>query len=744
MRRHIGSIAILFIALAGGCSKKEPAPVVADDNPPDNKGSVEAHDKSKEQAIANLKNKEPEKRALGVRAISQLDGADAIPVLLEIMADKGFTEWATRVGEPNSSREAAMLALLKLGAAGEKAAVERGLPILAAGLKDSNAGVKEHTIVAISLLGLKAKSQAGNLLQLCEDGNEIIRQAAFTALAKIGSASALDYALMLTNADPKIAYDVAKAINALRTTQPLPKEIIDVLIGVIDKPPAEMEPQEATLTRVEVAEILASFGTDAEPALPALIEALKRTTEEDFIKLYQLKQGNITRTGESPTMIALRKIGKPAVPALTKALDPDPEKWFLCYQSAKILAGIGPDASAAIPELQKIFDVQVERLDVNFALVDVCALAIVQLGGEHLPIIAKIVELLKISNTESRVDTASTLSLFGRKGASATPAMIKLLDDTDENVRQSAIMALKAFGPGAKEAIPALAVKLTDKDLEVRRATAATIKEFGPVAAEVTPTLAKLLSDPDDSFRREVIEAITAIGSGAKAAVPELIKLIKAVDPRERDLAIAALGAIGAEAKTAAPVLAAALGEKGGELDTKVLIGNALGQIGDAAPEVVKALVARAEGRQDEITHNGLGTPIAQLGPSAKSAVADLQTFGGKLKDSPSAVWAAVALYKIGIDTSANLQLVVSALKNKAPAAKQARLAAMDAADLLGAGGKGVIAELIDALSDNTPISQFDKNSPPVRIASHPGPWENGTRGKGCRSQAHQYPQGIR
>jgi HEAT repeat protein len=277
---------------------------------------------------------------------------------------------------------------------------------------------------------------------------------------------------------------------------------------------------------------------------------------------------------------------------------------------------------------------------------------------------------------------------------------------------------LKAFGPGAGEAVPALAAKLAEP--RIRPSALAVLTGLGPIAAEATPALIKLLGDKDEAFRRDVIAAIKAIGPGAKAAVPELVKLIKAVDPREYILAIEALGRIGPDAKAAIPQLIEALNEnKVGDIEDRIAkrttIIEALGQIGSASSDVIKALGALLK---DNFTPIRVASArsLAMLGPQAKAAVEELKAFGGKTKspDSESAVWSAIALYKIGVDQNANLQFVVSALKNRAPAGKQARLAAMSGADLLGPAAKQILGELAEALNDNTPLSKYDKT--PVRF----------------------------
>ena len=705
MNCRLGLIAFLFggFLLSIGCGKKEPVPVAVEAG---GQASTTPQEKSVPigNYIADLKQRSLDKRAAAIRGIIQYDESVAIPALLEVLADKGYTDGAVVVGQPNSTREGAIIALLKFGATGEKEAVEKALPALIALLKDANPGVREHTILAIALLGPKAKNAAGDLLKSCEDGNEIVRRTAYDTLQKVGGGHAADFASMLRNKDPKVVYDAAKALNAIR---PLPKEVIGLLVDVLKNTPGEMEPDEAVLTRMEVAEALASFGKDAESAVPVLIKVLQTTTIEDFDKFFRPKPGNgpdAARNDESPAMMALRKIGKPAVNDLKAALNSD--KPLVRWQAARVLAGIGPDAAAALPDLQTIFDKEFERKEGQVAVISACGLAIVQIGGDPTKIVGKIAELLAIPDPQLRFDVVRILARFGRKGEAAVMAILPLLDDEQEAIRAQASDTLRAMGPAAKAAIPALGKKLADPQLEVRRSAALTLKGLGPIAAETSPQLAKLLLDEDDAVRRECMETIIAIGPGAKATVPELTKLVKALDARERLLAMDALGVIGPDAKTAAPELLAALAAK--DTETRMAAARALGLIGNASTEVVKGLADRLKDTYMP-PRQAAARALALLGPAAKAAVDNLKVFGGSNSKSPdpvAVVWSSVALYRLGVDADANLKIVIDAMKNKA--VRSARLAAMDAADLLGPSAKGILSELIEALNDKTPISNTD------------------------------------
>jgi len=714
MIRHL-LCAILLVGL--GCTKK-PAAVVTKENPVEGRPPID-------QVISDLKSKSLGKRASALPKISQYESGEAIPPLLAALREPGFSENATVVGEPNSTREAAMIALLKFGEPGEKAAVESGIPILIEGLSDPGPTVRERTIAAISLLGPHGKAAIDPLLKSCTDTNEGVRRAAYAALQKLGGPPPMGIGALLGHADPKVVFDALVTLNTIR---PLPKELIPKFIDVLKRPlpvakasddPKQTVDETEGLVRIEAAEALASFGRDASSAVPALMNVLQATTPEEFAKFYRPRPSTETdtvRTDGSPVMLALRKIGKPAGPSLIEGLKSS--SWLMRWQSARVLGNIGPDdadpaySAEALRALQEAFDKEFDRTDPSLSMVIASGLAITQLGGEAEKPIAKISELLTSDSAGLRNEAVIGLMRFGRKGSSAVKALIPLLSDPEPAIRFNVAETLYAFGPAAKEAVPALGLRLQDEDEEVRRSAVQILIRLGTLSAETTPALTKLLGDKDEGLRRDAIAALKAIGPSAKDAAPAIAKLLKALDDRERRLAIEALGAIGPAAKNTATDMVAALPSK--DVETRVLTARSLGIIGNASPDVVKTLAGLLKDDYMSVRAAAIRA-LALLGPAARAAVPEINTFKGNNPNSVAAVWGAVALFKIGTDANVNLPIVVAALKNRAPSARIARLAAMDAADLLGPDAKGVMFELVDALTDRAPISQYDPTTVRVR-----------------------------
>ena len=708
----LGSFFSLALLLTTACSKKSAAPVVVDKaNPEEN---VEQQDQSSKitSIVSALKSKSLERRSGAIKAIVQYDASSAVPVLLDALNDGGVTDGAISLGEPNSTREAAVLALKKLGQPGEIALTTTGLKTLIDGLQDPAPAVREHTAYAISLLGNDAKPAITSLVKLCADANEPVRHAAYSALDRIKNAPAGAIAELLKHSDPKVAFDAARALNGMKS---LPKSIIPTLVAVLQSPKKRQEEgDEPNLIRLEIAEILANFGKDAQEAIPALVGVLQTTQLEDFLKYYRPRPGddpNSARNDESPAMMALRKIGKPAVPALVELLNN--KSALVRWQAASVLAGIGPDAKEALPSLQNAFDEEFKRQEIDLSVVATTALAQVLLGADPVQPVGKVAEILKDDDDVVRLQTVRILARFGRQAESAVPALIPLLDDRVDAIKFEVTNTLRAIGPGAKAAIPALGKKLADDVPEVRRNAAIALKSLGPVAAEVTPALAKLLDDKDEALRRDVIETIISIGPAAREAVPALTKRISSTDQKEQLLALEALGVIGKDAGPAVGDIVKLLDHR--EEVVRFAAIKALGRMGVATPTIVKALAGKLKDARMK-NRVAAARALAMLGPEAKAAETPLRQFGGinaKYPNPLAEIWSAVALFRLGISADTNLKIVLDALKDKSPAGKSKRLAVIDAADLLGPAAKSVLPELIDALKEKTPVSSDDPT--PVR-----------------------------
>lgn len=141
------------------------------------------------------------------------------------------------------------------------------------------------------------------------------------------------------------------------------------------------------------------------------------------------------------------------------------------------------------------------------------------LGEQALPSLAR---GLKDPDVRVRRNVALFLWVSGRERRSPSgprldyrsclDALIEALADPDPRVRQLAAQALGALGPAAARAVPALVRLLEDRDDEGSRNTACIgLAGIGPAAADALPALRKALDDPSRDVRRFARLAIEKI-----------------------------------------------------------------------------------------------------------------------------------------------------------------------------------------------------------------------------------------
>lgn len=159
-------------------------------------------------------------------------------------------------------------------------------------------------------------------------------------------------------------------------------------------------------------------------------EGTENTDPQIVAYISQLKEKNDTQRIEASN--SLVKIGKPAVPALIKALKDKDIRPIVTF----ILGRIGPAAKEAIPALS---------------------------------------EELKDEDKNTRAKAAEAL---GKMGVEAIPALRTALLDKEAIVRTRAVQAFGRIGPDAKAATSALVDLLRDPDETVRSETEQTLKKI--------------------------------------------------------------------------------------------------------------------------------------------------------------------------------------------------------------------------------------------------------------------------
>jgi HEAT repeat protein len=155
------------------------------------------------------------------------------------------------------------------------------------------------------------------------------------------------------------------------------------------------------------------------------------------------------------------------------------------------------------------------------------------------------------------------------------PALVRVLNDPDPEVRRNAILALGRIEH--PHAVGPLVGRLGDPDPGVREASAWGLGNIGEAALDQAGMpMVQRLSDPSDAVRVAAAQALAAMGA-TQAMVEALIEILQQRDVQARRAAVQAL--LGVEARSAYAALVEAVGDE----DPRVRQGAiaAIGELGE-------------------------------------------------------------------------------------------------------------------------------------------------------------------
>jgi len=225
------------------------------------------------------------------------------------------------------------------------------------------------------------------------------------------------------------------------------------------------------------------------------------------------------------------------------------------------------------------------------------------------------------SDPDDRRVAAETLGRIGFGASDATPALVKVLEDEEREVRLAAVRALGGIGPGAVEAVPALLKRelkdsaLKSWDADIRQEAAEALGQIGPQAV---PALVEALEGEDGDARWIAASALGQMGPRAAEAVPALINVLKCPDVNARLAAASALDRIGPRGSEPVAALIDVL--KGQHAEARQAAARALGEIGPGASEAVPALVKALQDEEDGV-RLAAADALRWIGPGAAEAV---------------------------------------------------------------------------------------------------------------------------
>ncbi len=250
-------------------------------------------------------------------------------------------------------------------------------PLISA-LRDEQSSVRKEAAATLGSCSRAGEIVSPALLRLSEDSVAEVRAAACEALGRLDSKSAETEQMLRRAMDdsmPIVRLEAAKAFWVLTRDS---ATVVPVLSSVLP-----------TQEGWQSAYALGNIGTAAAPAVPALIEVLKRE-----------KVPRAFRTPPSSSF-ALGQIREAAIPALTKVLyDPRP-----AVRLAAILAFnfMGKHAAAAVPELTRLLQ------DPESEVRNVTALTLAAAGAERSLVFASLKECLHAEDIYLRSTAAALL-----------------------------------------------------------------------------------------------------------------------------------------------------------------------------------------------------------------------------------------------------------------------------------------------------------------------------------------------
>ncbi len=118
----------------------------------------------------------------------------------------------------------------------------------------------------------------------------------------------------------------------------------------------------------------------------------------------------------------------------------------------------------------------------------------------------------------------------------AIPALINLLENQDQTIRETAAHSLGFIGVDARVAIPNLIKHLKDSDAKVRAASALALGHFKPFRAQIIPTLEESARDDVRRVRNSSFYALDALGAreSDKQRIPFIFRRPADSDPKSK------------------------------------------------------------------------------------------------------------------------------------------------------------------------------------------------------------------
>jgi len=640
-------VLLAALLVATGCSNKPTAEVPSSDHGgpaaqatgPTPQPQPDSTAKDRAYWLNAIRSTNQKTRAEAIEELAAWAETDpeAVAGLLELLKDRTTAgAGRTHPKSVNSTREAAVRALLLAGPKGEAALRDKGLAALRDGLNDPSAAVREHTVYTIGLLGPLGRPLSAEVQKLCTSGDAAVRGLAFDTLRHIGISDGVGFVSLLTHAEPEVARLAAELAPTLT-----------------DLPEAAVPPLTAALTaddatvRTAAAAALAAAGPKAAPAAPALAEAIKKTYPAEFDPTAPYEAGPDLAFWD-----ALAGIGEPAVAATTGLLKHGNP--VVRTYAALTLGRIGPPAKAAAADLKAAFRDPFATVALE------AAAALCRLGTDTDAAVALIKQALDAPNDVAQT-AIEVVARTGAAGQDLLPDALAKLASPNPFARFAAVGLVGTLAPNEATKHAAALGKLARDTGEgapnpavaeqarraIRLRVGTVLEKLGPAAGPAAAALAEAIpTETDEATRGLFLDALVQMGPAAKPAVPVLLDIANDAGTsaeRRAKLLLAASRADPASKDVAAAVLAASRDDPA---SLRAAAAAAAAYLDPLPPDLASRLVAMANSDRATAARVAALKALAQAGPRAKGVRADVEKVAaGKLPEF--ALLAKVALAAI-------------------------------------------------------------------------------------------------
>lgn len=353
--------------------------------------------------------------------------------------------------------------------------------------------------------------------------------------------------------------------------------------------------------RAEAAWQLGEIG--ATDSVPALMNALQNDSSA------------AVRANSAASLWHLGTASRPAIPALTKALD-DPSG-AVVGNAAGALMKLGTPKSKLVPAYRRLLTLP----DCDDRVVGLKALATEAPATE---LFDAAWECTQASDSDVAHDAREALrKIVARKDKALAPRIVSILQNLGTRDGGTLMDAIASYDPPVKEAVPVLAALLNSRDERTSSAAASALGEMKAAAVPALPDLERTLaSHPQNKTRETAANAIGEMGKSAASSVPALIKSAQTDKwPAVRKAAVTALGEMGTDAHAAIPMLREGL--KSSDDWMRLAARNALFRVEPGKSEEVAAIADAHQVEEKGVLYQDL-TQLASTLPARLPEVYDL------------------------------------------------------------------------------------------------------------------------